>query len=125
MLFGSNLLSSPEIHHFRDDGVDDTPVLLEQSDISAGNPLRQLAKQGANFLQPQEQEAIKRNRAAADARAKEPEQRRRPIRPSSGTPRNSERTKKASIQKAIESSVGRNCICFRLGVISKIYSSLE
>ncbi|ESZ92432.1 hypothetical protein SBOR_7191 [Sclerotinia borealis F-4128] len=86
VLFGRNLLSLPEINHFRDDRVDDTPILLEQSDIS-----------------PQEQEAINRNRAAADARARENEQRRRPIRPSSGTHRHSEKTNKPSAQKAQKS----------------------
>lgn len=39
VLFGRNLLSLPAIKYFRDDGIDDTPILLEQSDISVGQPL--------------------------------------------------------------------------------------
>ncbi|RAL67059.1 hypothetical protein DID88_007839 [Monilinia fructigena] len=77
VVFGRSLLSSPEIDYFRDDGIDDTPILLEQSDVS-----------------PQEQAVIERNRAAADARAKENERKRRPIRPSSGSHKNSEKVKK-------------------------------
>ncbi|KAB8293948.1 hypothetical protein EYC80_009420 [Monilinia laxa] len=83
VVFGRNLLSSPEINHFRDDGIDETPILLEQSDVS-----------------PQEQAVIERNRAAADARAKENERRWRPIRPSSGSHRSSEKVKKSSAQKS-------------------------
>ncbi|QSZ36317.1 hypothetical protein DSL72_007443 [Monilinia vaccinii-corymbosi] len=79
VLFGRNLLSSPESNYFRDDGIDDTPILLVQSDISS-----------------QEQKEIDRNRAAADAQARELEQRRRPIRPSSGNHRNSDKVKKSS-----------------------------
>ncbi|KAA8565712.1 hypothetical protein EYC84_009554 [Monilinia fructicola] len=83
VLFGRNLLSLPAIKYFRDDGIDDTPILLEQSDIS-----------------PQEQAARERNRAAADALAKKNEQRRRPIPPPRSSHKNLEKVKKSTAHRS-------------------------